>query len=205
MWETIRAKAYEALRSTSGNRMPPIRWTRGVLTFVNDMLGRPLAPEDEIRERREYERRRRQRLAEAMARRKAAATNGTAAGSNGLNGANGKVAALEAAPVVVYVDGRSHRELQRIETVFKGREIPFTKLDVEGDDATRSWVRTTSKRDDFPVVFIAGQPIGAYDELVQLDATSQLTKLVWGRSQEIRFSPTDRLPDPTLPPASSFP
>ena len=43
--DQLRAKAYEALRSRWGNQLPPVRITRGVLSFVNDMVGRPLAPE----------------------------------------------------------------------------------------------------------------------------------------------------------------
>lgn len=62
---SIRAKAYETLRASSGNRLPPVRWTRDVLAFVNEMLGRPLAPKDEIVQNRAYEARRRARLRSA--------------------------------------------------------------------------------------------------------------------------------------------
>lgn len=182
MLDQIRAKGYEALRSARGNALPPMRWTRGVLSFLNDMLGRPLAPADEIRERREYEERRRALIAEAVAKKQAEPAPAAAAnGQNGKNGHNGKVAApKEAAPVVVYLDDRSQRELKRIEGVLKGRDIPFTKLNIENDEATKSWVQTASRKREMPVVFIAGKPIGASADLMRLDAAGGLEKLVYG-------------------------
>src|SRR5262245_8671965 len=126
MRDEMRARVYGLLRSSSGTRLAPVRWTGWTLSFVNDLLGRPLAPEEELRERGEYESRRRSRRAPA----RAVASTPT------------KPVRRDVAPVVIYVDGRSHRESQRIETVFRGREIPFTRLDVENDEATRSWIRT---------------------------------------------------------------
>jgi glutaredoxin len=172
MLDEFRAKAYSALRSRTGNQFLPVRVTRGLLTFVNDMMGRPLAPPDEIAERRTYETTRRQKLDEvttAKAAEVAKAKAGAAAAQR-----------REAAPVVVYVDDKSMRDMKRIKSVFQGREIPFTELSVEHDESTRSWVQTTAKIQEMPVVFVAGQPVGGYDALVQLDANGELTKLVFG-------------------------
>ena len=161
----LRAKAYEALRSRRGNQLPPVRLARGVLSFVNDMVGRPLAPEDELAERRAYEERRRERIAKAQ-----------------LDAVPVVLdpARRDAAPVIVYVDAQSHRDAKRIADVFRGRDIPFTELSVVEDGATRSWVETTARTRDLPVVFVAGKPVGGYDALVQLDVKGELERMVWG-------------------------
>jgi glutaredoxin len=162
----IRAKAFTALRSSVGNGLPPVRWTKDILLFVNEMAGKPLAPEEELaarREREDKERAAREKRYEELR----AQAAGTARG--------------EAAPVMIYVDEKSGRELKRIRTVLKGRDIPWKELDVEHDIASRSWVKTTSGRDELPVVFVADKAIGAYDELVQLDVKGELVKMVFGR------------------------
>ena len=46
--DEIRAKAYEVLRGKAGSKLLPVRLTRGVLSFMNDMAGRPLAPREEL-------------------------------------------------------------------------------------------------------------------------------------------------------------
>jgi glutaredoxin-related protein len=167
----LRAKAYEALRSRHGNQLLPVRLSRGVLSFVNDMVGRPLAPEDELAERRAYEERRRARIAQAQI---AAAPVVDTAAAEATRRAN------DAAPVIVYVDGQSHRDAKRIADVFKGRDIPFTELSVVEDVATRSWVETTARTRELPVVFVAGKPVGGYDAVVQLDVKGELERMVWG-------------------------
>jgi glutaredoxin len=176
MLDALRFRAYEALRSTAGNQLLPVRVTRGVLTFINDMVGRPLAPEDEIAERKRYEEHRRQRIAETEAKRAAEAAEDAAAARK----KSGAAAKREAAPVVIYLDAQSHRDLKRIKDVLRGREIACQELSIVEDEATRSWVETTAKTKEFPVVFIAGQPIGGYDDVVQLDVKGELVKLVFG-------------------------
>lgn len=172
--DDLRAKAYEMLRTKAGEKFLPVRLARGVLVFVNDMAGRPLAPKDELDERRDYERRRVEKIA-AHATRMAAERAAEAAEDKAAAAAK-----RQAAPVVVYVDDNSTRELKRISDVLRGRDIPFTQADVQSDDATRSWVYTTAKVNELPLVFVAGQPIGGFNELVQADATGELVKLVFG-------------------------
>jgi glutaredoxin len=173
MLTEIRSLTFRALTSRQGNWVPPVRWTKDVLLFLNDMAGKPLATREEILEREEREQTRRQRLAEARAaREQERAANGAAAA--------GGSPAREAAPVVVYVDEKSTRDLKRIRGVLEGREIPFQTMDVEHDEASRSWVQTTAKTHDLPVVFVAGEPVGGYDALVQLDVTGELVRRVFG-------------------------
>ncbi len=177
MLDGLRGKAFGALRSTFGNAVPPVRWTKDVLLFMNEMAGKPLAPTEELVERRERERERRQKVSEAHERRVA---DLRAQGSSPA-GKSAKPNKEDAAPVVIYIDDRSGRELKRIRTVLKGRDIPFKELDVEHDEASRSWVRATSGRHEMPIVFVGDKPIGAYDELVQLDVAGELVKLVYAR------------------------
>ncbi len=167
----IRAKAYQALRSRTGNRLLPVRVARSVTSFVNDMVGRPLAPEDELAERRAYEARRQKCLAEARVERETRQAAAVAQASERVR---------DAAPVIVYIDAQSSRDAKRIADVFRGRDIPFTELSVIEDGATRSWVETTAKTRELPVVFVGGKPVGGYDALVQLDVKGELERLVWG-------------------------
>jgi glutaredoxin-related protein len=168
--DQLRAKAYEALRSRWGNQLPPVRITRGVLSFVNDMVGRPLAPELELQERRTYEQRRREGIEQQR----------LAAAAPAAAPAPVDPRVRDAAPVIIYVDAQSHRDAKRIAEVFRGRDIPFTELSVVEDVATRSWVETTARTRELPVVFVAGKPVGGYDALVQLDVKGELERMVWG-------------------------
>jgi hypothetical protein len=86
----------------------------------------------------------------------------------------------EAAPVIVYFDGKDHRTRKKIEELLKGREIAFRVLDVTDDEATRSWALTAAKQNEFPLVFIAGEAVGGLHELTQADVNGVLKKKVFG-------------------------
>ena len=83
------------------------------------------------------------------------------------------------APVVVYFDGKDHRTKKKIEELLRGRDIAFTVLDVANDEAERSWVATAAKSEEFPIVVIAGTPVGGFQELTQLDVQGELKRLVF--------------------------
>ena len=83
------------------------------------------------------------------------------------------------APVVVYFDGKDHRTKKKIEELLRGRDIVVTVLDVANDDAERSWVVTAAKSEEFPIVVIAGTPVGGFQELTQLDVRGELKRLVF--------------------------
>jgi glutaredoxin 3 len=58
------------------------------------------------------------------------------------------------------------------------REIPFDEIDVAGDHEKRAWlVRTTGKR-TVPQIFIDGKPIGGASELVAMDRTGELARVL---------------------------
>lgn len=83
------------------------------------------------------------------------------------------------APVVVYFDGKDHRTKTKIEELLRGRDIVFTVLDVANDEAERSWVVTAAKSEEFPIVVIAGTPVGGFHELTQLDVQGELKRRVF--------------------------
>jgi len=81
--------------------------------------------------------------------------------------------------VVVYVDGKDHRTKKKIEELLQGRDIKFSVLDVANDEAERSWVVTAAKSEEFPIVVIAGTPVGGFHELTQLDVQGELKRRVF--------------------------
>jgi len=86
----------------------------------------------------------------------------------------------EPAPVMLYFDGKDHRTKKKMEELLTGKDIPFKVLDVTDDEATRSWATTAAKQLEFPLLFIAGEPVGGLHELTQLDVNGQLVRRVFG-------------------------
>jgi glutaredoxin len=101
------------------------------------------------------------------------------AGETVTSAAPAPAAAPLQAPVVVYFDGKDHRTKTKIEELLRGRDIVFTVLDVANDEAERSWVVTAAKSEEFPIVVIAGTPVGGLQELTQLDVQGELKRRVF--------------------------
>ena len=75
----------------------------------------------------------------------------------------------EPAPVVMYFEkDRNQRLIERTRELLNAKQIPFTALDVSGDPATLAFVmrEAACEDDDLPVVFVAGAPVGGFNELV---------------------------------------
>ena len=81
--------------------------------------------------------------------------------------------------MIVYFDGKDQRTKTKVEELLNARDIKFRVLDVTNDEAERSWVITAAKSEEFPIVVIAGTPVGGFHELMQLDVT--------GRAEEARL------------------
>ncbi len=158
-----RVLLHGVLASEKGDRLPPLRWTRHALSFVNDLAGRPLCSEEELA-RRESE--------------KAALVSEVAQAASGKPAA--APARREAAPVILYVTDQDLRTKKKLEEILKGRDIPYTVNDVTDDESSRSWALTQSKKLEFPLLFVAGEPVGGLDEVMQLDVTGGLVKKVFG-------------------------
>jgi glutaredoxin len=148
--DRLRTTVHEVLASDRGDKLAPVKLLREVLGTANDLVGRPFCSQAELDERR------------------------------GGGAGNGAPVKREPAPVMVYFDGKDHRTKKKIEELLTGKEIPFKVLDVTDDEATRSWATTTAKQLEFPLVFIAGEPVGGLHEVTQLDVNGQLARRVFG-------------------------
>jgi glutaredoxin len=147
----------EKLRTFAQDRLqglaqrPALRRALDVASTVNDLLGKPIG--------------------------------GRAGNSGGAVGTSPAPAApvipLQA-PVVVYFDGKDQRSRVKIEELLTARDITFKVLDVTNDEAERSWVVTAAKSEEFPIVVVAGTPLGGLHELVQLDVQGELKRRVFG-------------------------
>jgi hypothetical protein len=84
------------------------------------------------------------------------------------------------APVFIYFDGRDHRTKAKIEELLTGQKIAFKVLDVTDDEAEKSWVTTTARMNELPIVVIAGTPVGGLGELTQLNLSGELQRMVFG-------------------------
>jgi glutaredoxin 3 len=70
----------------------------------------------------------------------------------------------------------------RAKAVLAKRGIAYEEVDVSSDPATRDWLIKATGRKTVPQIFIAGDPIGGSDELVELDRAGELVKRVFGPS-----------------------
>ena len=159
-----RVLLHGVLASEKGDRLPPLRWTRQALSFVNDLAGRPLCSQDELL-RRDAEH---------------AALNAEVAAVREGKKSPVAPARREAAPVILYITDQDMRTKKKLEEILKGRDIPYTINDVTDDESSRSWALTQAKKLEFPLLFVAGEAIGGLDEVMQLDVTGGLLKKVFG-------------------------
>jgi glutaredoxin 3 len=58
------------------------------------------------------------------------------------------------------------------------RGISYREIDVTADAAKRAWLVETTGRRTVPQIFIAGQPVGGFDELAALDKSGELAAKV---------------------------
>ncbi len=89
----------------------------------------------------------------------------------------------EPAPVVVYFEkDRNQRLIERVQELLASRGIAYRALDVTGDEATMAFVMREAKceEDDLPIVYVAGVPVGGYNDLVEWDVSGKLKTSVFG-------------------------
>jgi glutaredoxin 3 len=58
------------------------------------------------------------------------------------------------------------------------RQIPYVEIDVTGNHEKRQWLVETTGMRTVPQIFIGGKPIGGASELVQLDKSGELARMV---------------------------
>jgi glutaredoxin len=126
---------------------------------ANEALGRPLADEDELADRRAFDARGQGPAAPPAAK---------------------SPSPKEPAPVVVYHMDKTRRDALKLTEILDGAGIPYKVSNIQEDPAAQAAVRRDSKGFRLPVVFIAGEAIGGRAELVNLQTSGELVKKVFG-------------------------
>lgn len=150
------ASFLDKVRAAAANGLSKVPGKPGeLLAKANDALGRPLAGEAELAERRAF------------------ATRGPVA-------ATGAAKVREAAPVVVYHMDKQRRDVSKVTDVLDVAGVPYKVMNIEEDAAAQAAIRRDSNGFRLPVVFIAGECVGGRAELVNMSTSGELAKKVFG-------------------------
>ncbi len=158
MLEGVRSRVHHLLKSGRGDRLTPVRAVKQAALRANEALGRPLAPQAELIERRTWE----QGLSAAAA-----------------APAPGRREEREQAPVVIFHLDKHHRAVRKMGDILTAGGITYAVRNVDGDEpATEAAIRDAG-RFSLPFVMIGGVTIGGVAQLIDLDRKGELKKLVW--------------------------
>ena len=152
VFDSIRARAHAALERVPGKVGDAVR-------KANDALGRPLADEHELADRKSFE----SKVATAEAAKPAPAP-----------------AAGDAAPVIVYHMDKTRRDAQKLTDILDANGVKYKVTNIQEDPAAQYAVRRDSNGVRLPVVFIAGECLGGREELVNAASSGELKKKVFG-------------------------
>jgi glutaredoxin-related protein len=150
--ERARAKAHATITKLPGRAGELAR-------KANEALGRPLADEAELADRRAFEER---------------------TGAPQAAAAPVKPQLHDAAPVVVYHMDKTRRDAVKLTELLDGVGIPYKVMNIQEDPAAQMAVRRDSKGHRMPLVFIAGEVIGGRSELTNLATSGELRRKVFG-------------------------
>jgi len=153
-FDGLRARAHETLTKLPGKAGELAR-------KANEALGRPLADEGELADRRAF------------------VTRGEA-GAEPAKAAAAPASTGEAAPVVVYHMDKTRRDALKLVEMLDGAGIPHEVSNIQEDPAAQMAVRRDSKGFRLPVVFVAGDVVGGRTELTNLISSGELKKKVFG-------------------------
>jgi glutaredoxin-related protein len=156
MLDSVRARAHAALERVPGKAGELVR-------KANEALGRPLADEAELGDRRAF-------AARVIAPAAAVATKASPP----------PPAAGESAPVLVYHMEKQKRDVSKLTDILDANGITYKVMNIQEDPAAQYAVRRDSKGLRLPVVFIAGECIGGREHLVNAATTGELKKKVFG-------------------------
>jgi len=151
-FDKARAQAHGALTKLPGKVGESIR-------KANDALGRPLADEAELAERRAFE---------------SKAVSPTAAPAKPAQSESA------AAPVIVYHMDKTRRDAQKLTDILDANGIEYKVTNIQEDAAAQYAVKRDSDNKRLPVVFIAGECLGGREELVNAASSGELKKKVFG-------------------------
>jgi hypothetical protein len=150
-----RARAHATLSKLPGKAGDLVR-------KANEALGRPLADEAELADRRAFE---------SRTPNGATPTSATPAAPKSQT---------DVAPVIVYHMDKTRRDAVKLTELLEGAGIPHQVSNIQEDPAAQMAVRRDSKGFRLPVVFVAGDAIGGRAELVNLINRGELKKKVFG-------------------------
>ncbi len=152
--DRLRAKAHAVIDKLPGK-------AGELAKKANEALGRPLADEHELEDRR------------AFAKGKDSMTVTT--GSKAV-----VAASTDVAPVIVYYMDKTRRDSTKLTDMLDAEKVPYKTSNIQEDPAAQMAVRRDSHGHRLPVVFIAGEVIGGRAELSNLISTGELKKKVFG-------------------------
>jgi len=163
MLDLVRTGLHRVITSPVGDTFLPLRLPKDLARRVNAMVGEPLCSRSELERRRK-----------GAARLEELKKSGAKSSSKPKR---------EAAPVMIYFEkDRSERLRARMREMLDAKGITYTELDVTGDVGTKDFVlrEAKCKEDELPVVFIGGNAVGGYNELVDFDVSGRLQKALYG-------------------------
>lgn len=152
--DRARAKAHEAISKLPGK-------AGELATKANEALGRPLADERELADRKAF----------------AAGKDGAVVTAAPVVAATGT---KDVAPVIVYHMDKTRRDALRLVEILEEAGIPHQVSNIQEDAAAQYAIRRDSNGHRLPVVFIAGEVVGGRAELTNLQTTGELKKKVFG-------------------------
>ncbi len=170
--DIVRTSLHKALTTPVGDRFLPLRLPKDLARRVNAMIGEPICSQQELDRRRAG----RAKLEELKK------NGGKSVTSTSTVEPRNTPPAMQAPLMVYFEKDRNARMLGRIQEMLDAKQIRYTMLDVAGDNVTKDFVMREAKvkDDDLPIVFVAGQPIGSYNDLVDWDVSGRLAKALAG-------------------------
>jgi glutaredoxin-related protein len=152
--DRVRARAH-ALVERAPDRV------RDLAHKANEALGRPLADEGELADRKAF-----------AARGGAAVTTAPAPAA----------AKADHAPVIIYFVDRKEqsREVKKLTDILDANGVVYKVTDITEDPAAQYAVRRDSHGKRLPVVFVAGECLGNREDLVNAASSGDLKKKVFG-------------------------
>lgn len=65
-------------------------------------------------------------------------------------------------------------------TMLTAKRVPFTRIDVSGDWAKRAWLEEVTGRSTVPQIFIDGEPVGGFTDMLALERSGELARRLAG-------------------------
>ena len=70
----------------------------------------------------------------------------------------------------------------RAKSLLRKKGVDFEEIDVENDDAKRSWLVETTGQRTVPQIFVDGRSLGGFSDIEALDREGQLDPLLRGEA-----------------------